>query len=139
MLDRLRSLPQPLRFLLAGGLAAAINWSARFPLASTMGFLPAVAAATAIGMGFGFVTYRLLVFPGSPRRVSRQLRDFVLVNAASLLVVVAAAALFRRLLLPLGPEAAVEPAAHALAIAAGAVVNYLGHSSITFRRRRTRL
>src|SRR5581483_8551984 len=99
-------------------------------------FLPAVAAATAIGMGFGFVTYRLLVFPGSPRRVGRQLRDFVLVNAASLVV---AAALFRRLLLPLGPEAAVEPAAHALAIAAGAVGNYLGHSSITFRRRRTRL
>ena len=29
---RLGDLPQPVRFLLAGGLAALVNWLARFPL-----------------------------------------------------------------------------------------------------------
>lgn len=128
------SLPQPLRFLLAGGLAAGLNWTVRFPLSAVMPFLPAVISATIIGMSFGFVTYRLLVFPGSSSPLVRQIRDFVTVNLSSLLLVAAVAALFRSLLMLVSASDVVEPTAHAAGIAVGAVFNYFGHHVMTFRK-----
>lgn len=62
-----KSLPQSLRFVLAGGVAAAINWLVRFPLSALMAFLPAVLLASAIGMLAGFIAYRTFGFPGSKR------------------------------------------------------------------------
>lgn len=129
------SLPQPLRFLLAGGVAATLNWVVRFPLSAMMPFLPAVTVATIIGMIIGFVTYRLLVFPGSSRPVIQQIRDFVLVNSSSFLLVVIVAGLSRSVLLLISTPGAAEPGAHAVGIAAGAILNYLGHSIVTFRNR----
>jgi energy-coupling factor transport system substrate-specific component len=127
-------LSQPIRFLLAGGLAAGVNWTVRFPLSAVMPFLAAVILAAIIGMIFGFVTYRLLVFPGSSRPLIPQIRDFVTVNISSLLLVVGAAALFRSALLFVSAADVAEPVAHALGIATGAVFNYFGHSAITFRK-----
>jgi putative flippase GtrA len=135
-LARIGAWPRPLRFLLAGGVAAGINWAARFPLSLLLPFWAAVLGAAAIGMLVGFVAYRGIVFAPSGRPLLPQLRDFVAVNLASSLLVVGLAVL---LLAPLGrllgTPALAEAAAHALAIAAGAGANYLGHSLVTFRRR----
>lgn len=130
-----RSLPQPTRFLLAGGVAAGINWLARFPLAPIMPFWCAVLIATAIGMAVGFVAYRRYVFPGSSRPTLVLARDFLAVNALSAGVVVAAAALAREALLPVLSVAPAEAIAHAAGIATGAVANYIGHGRVTFRDR----
>jgi energy-coupling factor transport system substrate-specific component len=131
----LRRLRQPMRFLLAGGLAAAINWLVRFPLSLFMPYLMAVIAATVIGMAFGFIIYSLYVFPGSARAPLAQLRDFVAVNLFSMAVVAGTAGLLNQAIFPLIAFAfAPEAVAHALGIAAGAVTNFIGHRTLTFAR-----
>ena len=122
------------RFLLAGGAAAGVNWLARFPLAEFMPFVFAVAAANLIGMAFAFLIYRHFVFSGSNRSVLVMLRDFMLVNAVGALVAIVSAVIIRYLLLTvLPPNWMIDAGAHAAGIAIGAVVNYFGHSRLTFR------
>jgi len=128
-------LPQAGRFILAGGLAALINWLVRFPLSYLMPFAGAVAAANVVGMVFGFVAYRLFVFPGSNRRLVHQLRGFIVVNLLSTLVVVSVSVILSSYILPLiGWRWQIEAISHAAGIAAGAVSNYFGHRQFSFAR-----
>jgi energy-coupling factor transport system substrate-specific component len=128
-------LRQPVRFLLAGSLAAAINWLVRFPLSLFMPYLISVVAATAIGMAFGFIIYSLYVFPGSVRSPVAQVRDFIAVNLFSMAVVASTAGLLNHAIFPLIEFAfAPEAVAHALGIAAGAATNFIGHRTLTFAR-----
>jgi energy-coupling factor transport system substrate-specific component len=127
-------LPQPMRFIIAGGFAAVVNWLVRFPLELVMPFIPAVIAATIIGMVVGFISYRSFVFPGSARPLTGQIRDFVAVNLLGMAVTVVVAALLRHVILNVVdvlPD--VNAVAHALGIAAGALANFLGHKRVTFR------
>jgi energy-coupling factor transport system substrate-specific component len=121
------------RFLVAGGLAALLNWLARFPIELFLPYFPALLVATAIGMTCGFLLYRAWVFPGSTRPLAGQIGDFIVVNLAGQVAMLAVAALARELLL-LAQVATIVAgaAAHALGIAVGAVVNYLGHRDVTF-------
>lgn len=135
LLGDARGLPQPVRFLLAGGTAAGVNWLVRFPLSVIMPFLAAVVLAAAIGMLVGFLTYRAFVFPGSLRPLHLQLRDFIAVNLSTLVVVAVAAMAIRGLLSPFMALPPAEAVAHAAAIAIGAILNYLAQSSLTFARR----
>ena len=124
------------RFLVAGALAALVNWLARFPLDLVMPFAAAVVVATAVGMTCGFLLYRAWVFPGSDRSLMVQIRDFVLVNLIGIAVMVAAAIVLRSLLLAAAvPEIVAAAAAHAVGIGMGAAANFLGHRHITFRNR----
>jgi putative flippase GtrA len=131
----LRQIPQSVRFLFAGGFAAMVSWLVRFPLSGYMPFPAAVAVATAIGMVVGFFSYRHLVFPASERALLHQVRDFVMVNIASMAVVTGVATLFAASVLPqFGLIANVgEGLAHAIGVAAGAVSNYFGHKMFSFR------
>lgn len=124
------------RFLVAGALAALVNWVARFPLDLLMPFAAAVVGATAIGMVCGFLLYRAWVFPGSPRPLVVQIRDFVLVNLVGMAVMVSVAIALRSVLIAaIGHEAVAAAVAHAGGIAVGAAANFLGHRHITFRKR----
>jgi len=134
-LDVVRSLPESLRYVLAGGFAAAVNWLVRFPLSTAMPFLPAVLLAAAIGMMVGFVTYRAFVFPGSTRPMPLQIRDFIAVNLSTLVVVTAAAMAIRSLLALFMDLTPAEALAHGLAIGIGALLNFFGHSVLTFKGR----
>lgn len=126
-----------LRFLVAGALAALVNWLARFPLDVVMPYAAAVVAATAIGMVGGFLLYRGWVFPGSDRSTTTQVRDFILVNLIGIAMMVATAVVLRTLFLSAGVEDIVASAgAHAAGIGVGAVANFIGHQHITFRKRR---
>ena len=130
---RLAQLPQGVRFLLAGGFAAAVNWLVRFPLSWAMPYVAAVVIAGAIGMTVGFVIYRHYVFPGSGRAPARQLRDFVAVNLGAMAVVAGVAVALKDGVFPLiGFAVAPEAVAHAIGIAAGAVANFVGHRNVTF-------
>jgi putative flippase GtrA len=123
------------RFLIAGGSAALLNWLVRFPLSQVMPYPAAVLAALGVGMAYGFFIYRHWAFvsPGT-RSLLAETRDFLLVNAAgaavTLVVAVGADWSLSRLLVPHGIS---QAGAHALGIAVGALVNYLGHKHITFR------
>lgn len=133
--SRVMQIPQPVRFLLAGGVAALINWLVRFPLSHVMPFAAAVAVANVIGMVCGFLSYRFFVFPDSTRLIAHQVRDFIVVNLVSMIVVVLVSVLFADYLLPLlGWRWQVEAISHAMGIAAGAVSNYFGHRQFSFAR-----
>lgn len=128
-------MPQAARFLLAGGGAALVNWLVRFPLSYIMPFAGAVAVANIIGMAFGFVAYRFFVFPDSNRQVAHQVRDFIVVNLVSMIVVVLVSVVFADYVLPLlGWRWQVEAISHAMGIAAGAVSNFFGHRQFSFAR-----
>ena len=125
------------RFLLAGGGISAVNWLARFPLSIVLPFWLAVGVAYAVGMALGFELYRRWVFPGSTLPLGKQIPRFIGVNLAGMTTVIGGAAALVVLLRPtMLPPAVVEGLAHATAIIAGAVVNYLGHRAVTFARER---
>ncbi|ABI77071.1 conserved hypothetical protein [Hyphomonas neptunium ATCC 15444] len=123
-----------IRFLIAGGSAAFLNWIIRFPLSIFMPYAAAVTVATAIGMVAGFFLYRSLVFQGSTRSIWLQVRDFIGVNiVAGVVTVVAALVLSSG---PWWPEAYkhyAPGASHLAGIGIGAVVNFFGHKLFTFR------
>lgn len=126
---------QVVRFLVLGGLAAAVNWLVRFPLSLFMPLGAAVLLAYVVGMATGFVLYRNYVFQQSTSSLRRQASTFLLVNGVTASVVVG----LSYLLLALQSSAAYpitvkEGVAHGLAICAGAILNYLGHQALTFWR-----
>ncbi|ODT65285.1 MAG: sugar translocase [Pelagibacterium sp. SCN 63-23] len=127
-------LPQAFRFLLLGGLAAAINWVARFPLALIMPFEASVLFAYLIGMSAGFTLYRTYVFPGSDRPLLQQTITFLVVNLVGAAIVMAVAAALLALLAPTNwPDFVREGLAHGFAIGVGSVANFFGHKLLTFR------
>ncbi len=124
---------QAVRFLLAGGLAAAINWLVRFPIEIWVPFEAAVALAQIVGWTAGFFLYRTFVFPPADLPLVVQIGRFIAVNLASGLFVLAAAILAMHLLvfIHMGVSAA-QALAHGGAIGLGAVLNFFGHARITF-------
>lgn len=127
-------LPQIVRFLLLGGLAAAINWLVRFPLSLVLPFPAAVFVAYLIGMSAGFTLYRAYVFPNSRQPVPLQVTLFLIVNALGAVVVMAVSlALLHHLLPAIGWSVLPEAVAHGTAIGVGAVANFFGHKYLSFR------
>lgn len=127
-------LPQVVRFLLLGGLAAAINWLVRFPLSLLMPFPAAVFVAYLIGMGAGFTLYRAFVFPGSTLPVPVQVGAFLAVNVIGAGVVMGVSlSLLYHLLPVIGWTFMPEALAHGVGIAAGAIANFVGHKHLSFR------
>lgn len=127
-------IPQIVRFLLLGGLAAAVNWLVRIPLSVFLPFDMAVALAYLIGMSAGFTLYRKYVFPGASRPLIEQVVVFLGVNLVGAIVVLGLSRLFVDM--PIGdslPPLVRESVAHGVAIGIGAVVNFLGHKLLTFR------
>jgi putative flippase GtrA len=124
------------RFLVAGGIAALVNWLVRFPVELVVPYLAALLVSTGVGMTCGFLLYRAWVFPGSTRPLAGQIRDFILVNLTGQAAMLGVAASLRPLLMLIDVGALIAGAsAHALGIAVGAVVNYLGHRHVTFAAR----
>ncbi|WP_431559452.1 GtrA family protein [Methyloceanibacter sp.] len=103
-----------------------------------MPYWTSIVISQAIGMAYGFVIFRAWAFAGFERRsVLLQIRDFLLVNLAGAITTIGVAIPLRNLLLAaFDAPVMADPAAHAIGIAAGAVVNYLGHKQYTFRAAR---
>jgi energy-coupling factor transport system substrate-specific component len=123
------------RFLIAGGSAALLNWLVRFPLDLILPFWAAVAAALVVGMTYGFIIYRAWAFRAKTTRpLMVEIRDFLAVNAAGATVTLLLASATQFILTGFPIDSALaDAAAHASGIAAGAVVNYAGHKHLTFR------
>lgn len=125
------------RFLLAGGTAAAISLTTRALLGLVLPFAWAVLLASAVALTFGFVAYRQWVFHdrNRARPLAAEIAAFLAVNAVGTTVTFAAAVAIREGLLAFpgaGPHALLDLGAHALGIAVGAVANFLGHRKLTF-------
>ena len=128
------TMPQIVRFLLLGGLAAAINWLVRFPMSLALPFPAAVFLAYLVGMSAGFTLYRAYVFPNSPQSIGIQIALFLIVNAVGAGVVMAISLVMLEYVLPaLGWRILPEAFAHGTGIGVGAVVNFIGHKYLSFR------
>lgn len=123
-------------FVLAGGVAAAVNFGARWALNDWLGFGWAVLAAYALGMLTAFVLNRRYVFPPSGRALESEIRWFVTFNLSALPLVWAISMLLLHGLFPwLGIAWHPRELAHALAIATPVVINFFLHKHVTFARR----
>ncbi len=123
------------RFLVAGGSAAAINWLARIALSQVMPFEAALLVAYTIGMAVGFWLYRVFVFRKAAGPIRGQIAVFLAVNAVGAVVVLAVSSLVIALagaVLPGVPAGVAEAIGHGLGIGVGAVTNYVGHRLLTF-------
>lgn len=129
-----RQLPQFIRFLACGGIAAAVNWLSRFGWSLVLPFSAAVLTAYATGMVVAFLLFRRFVFDAGEGALAPQARRFVLVNLLGMAATWALANLLVLWWLPaIGWRWHVEAIGHAIAIVAPVVTSWFGHRLLTFR------
>jgi putative flippase GtrA len=122
-----------LRFVVAGGAAAAVNIFSRWVLSSIMPFEAAVALAYLIGMATAFVLTRKFVFGKSKRHARSEAMRFALVNLAALLQVwIVSVGLADWIFPKLGLIRQPELIAHVIGVLSPVVVSYFGHKYFTF-------
>jgi putative flippase GtrA len=122
------------RFVLAGGVAAAVNIVARLLLSAVVRFDVAVALAYLVGMATAFILNRQFVFDRSDRRVHSEMMRFVLVNLAALVQVwIVSVGLAEWLFPKVGLIWHAELIAHVIGVLSPVAASYLGHKHFTFR------
>lgn len=125
--------PEFLRFVLAGGVAAAVNIGSRWLLSSVMPFGAAVIVAYLIGMATAFGLTRQFVFAKSERHVRSEAVRFTLVNLLALLQVwIVSVGLAEWVFPKLGLVWHAELIAHTIGVLSPVVVSYFGHKHFTF-------
>lgn len=125
---------QFVRFLVSGGIAAALNWGSRFLFSLWMPYSWAIAAAFLVGLGSGFVLMRFFVFEGRSKPVVPQATKFVLVNLAGLAQTLVISLVAARWLLPaIGITESAEAIGHLAGVLVPVVTSYIGHKALTFR------
>jgi putative flippase GtrA len=124
---------QLLRFLIAGGLAATVNWLSRFLFSQFLLYEVAVVVAYMFGMATGFFIMRSWVFHAETGAVRRQVITYLIVNLVGLTQTLIVSSMFARFLLPsLGVVAYREAIAHVLGIIAPVFTSFVGHKRATF-------
>ena len=125
---------QFLRYLFAGGSAAAANYFSRFVFSLWFPFEAAVVMAFIVGLCTGFVLMRHFVFDGAGKPIRPQALKYLGVNAVALILTVCVSSFMARYLLPaIGIRSHVEAIAHAFGVAVPVLTSYVGHRHATFR------
>jgi putative flippase GtrA len=128
---------QFLLFLLAGGIAALVNFGSRIGLSHVMPYVPAIVVAYLIGMATAFALNRAFVFTGAANPVAQQAWRFALVNLAAVAQTVVISLLLARWALPaLGIVAHAETLAHAVGVVVPVFTSYFGHRHFSFAGKR---
>jgi putative flippase GtrA len=126
--------PTPVRFLMAGGIAALVNFGSRILLSRWLAYGAAIVVAYCVGMATAFVLNRRFVFRDTTNRLHEQAIWFVSINILALLQTLAVSVLLARFVLPAaGVGWHAEEISHAVGIAVPIVTSYLGHKHWTFR------
>lgn len=124
-----------LRFLFAGGVAAAANWGSRFLFSRFLPYEAAVSAAFVVGLVTGFLLMRGWVFQAADAPIRRQFVTYVIVNLLALAQTLLISSVLARWVLPaLGVQRFAEAIAHAAGIAVPVVTSFLGHKRATFKK-----
>lgn len=122
------------RFVLAGGIAAAVNFGSRIVLNRWVSFSSAVILAYIVGMITAFVLNRALVFGRGQQSTTRSVTYFVLVNLVAVIQTWAISLLLADYILPaMGVTRGVREIAHAFGVIVPVVTSYVGHKRLSFR------
>lgn len=122
------------RFVVIGGIAAAINVGSRVLLSFLMPFEVAVVFAYLIGMVAAFLMNRAFVFPGAAGSPAGQAVRFALVNAVSFSQVwIVSAALVDWLFPAIQFVWHAELVGHVIGVLSPVLTSYIGHKHFSFR------
>lgn len=122
------------KFIVAGGIAAALNFGSRIILSQWLSYTTSIVLAYLIGMATAFILNRLFVFRTTTTALQKQIGWFVLVNVAAVLQTLAISVILARWVLPgIGVEWHNETLAHAVGVAVPVITSYIGHKYLTFR------
>ncbi|GHU06660.1 hypothetical protein FACS1894158_13800 [Betaproteobacteria bacterium] len=126
--------PQFVRFLIAGGVAAGVNFGSRFLYSFALAYEYAITAAFVTGLVTAFVLMRGHVFNATEGNIGKQLLRFVGVNLLALAQTLFISLVLARWLLPaIGVERHAEAIAHLCGVLVPVVTSYFGHKWFTFR------
>ncbi|WLA11834.1 GtrA family protein [Xanthomonas translucens] len=125
-----------IKFLLAGGTAAAANFSSRILLGQVMPYTWSIVVAYLIGMLTAFVLNRMFVFEAASTGLRHQAIWFTLINIAAVLQTLACSLILARWMFPaMGMRFHPETLAHAIGVAVPVFTSYFGHKALTFKER----
>jgi putative flippase GtrA len=124
----------PVRFAIAGAMAAGVNFGSRILLSFLMEYAIAIVVAYLAGMATAFVLNRRFVFKEHSMPLRRQLLWFTTINLFALAQTLTISLLLARIVLPmLHVVRHDEEIAHAFGIVVPILSSYLGHKHLTFR------
>jgi putative flippase GtrA len=125
-----------IKFLLAGGTAAAANFGSRILLGQVMPYTWSIVVAYLIGMLTAFVLNRMFVFEAASTSLRHQAIWFTLINIAAVLQTLACSLVLARWMFPaMGMRFHPETLAHAIGVAVPVFTSYFGHKALTFKER----
>ncbi|OAX56563.1 GtrA family protein [Xanthomonas graminis] len=125
-----------IKFLLAGGTAAAANFGSRILLGQVMPYTWSIVVAYLIGMLTAFVLNRMFVFEAASTGLRHQAIWFTLINIAAVLQTLACSLILARWIFPaMGMHFHPETLAHAIGVAVPVFTSYFGHKALTFKER----
>lgn len=128
-----------IRFLLAGGFAALINFGSRFVYNLFVDFSAAVVLAFFTGLTTGYLLNKLYVFTASRNTVFQEVGWFVLINLLALAQTWGLSVYLVQLLpdyVATDTQARrelVEAVAHGAGVLLPVFTSYIGHKYLTFR------
>lgn len=126
---------QFIRFLVAGGIAAAANYGSRFLFSIWLSYGPAIVLAYLVGMGVAFVLMRQHVFSAAGGALGPQVLKFVAVNVLAVIQTLVISLILARWVLPsLGVVAHAEAVAHLAGVLVPVATSYIGHRMLTFKK-----
>jgi putative flippase GtrA len=124
---------QGVLFLIAGGIAACVNFFSRIALNSWIPYAAAIVVAYALGMITAFVINRAFVFTDANNKLHHQVLWFTAINIAAVLQTLAISLLLAKVIFPrAGFYWHAETLAHAVGIVVPVVTSYWGHKRFSF-------
>ena len=122
------------RFLLAGGTAAAANYGSRFVFSLWCQYEAAIVLAYLVGMLVAFLLMRRYVFDAGSKALGPQVLKFIAVNLFAVVQTLVISVVLARWLLPAaGLHQQVEALAHLVGVLVPVLTSYVGHRFATFR------
>ena len=136
MLRSISSKSQFAGFLVAGGIAAVVNFLSRIAFNLVLGYAISIVLAYLVGMITAFLLNRHGVFSPSGKSVRVEAAWFTLVNLLAVVQTLVISLLLADVVFPkLGIVAFHKEIAHAIGIVVPVVTSYFGHRYWTFGSR----
>ncbi len=123
------------RFILAGGIAAAVNFLSRILLNYMVSYRIAIVIAYLIGMLTAFLIMKYYVFRLDGRHSSTQVGSFILVNIVAVIQVWLVSVYLAEHLFPsISFTFYAKEVAHIIGLGLPILTSYLAHKYITFKQ-----
>ena len=126
--------PRFLKFLIAGGVAAAVNFGSRIVFSHWLPFSAAIVLAYILGMVTAFVLTKAFVFTKSVNSTSKSAGFFILVNLVAVLQTWVVSVVLAYYVLPwIGVSWHTREIAHFFGVIVPVFTSYVGHKKWSFR------